>query len=89
LGVIGLHVGLGRAVVHGLLLLLVLRVGVLVVDGWLACGVGGLGVLLHGDFEEVSGKFLQYCDVKLKVGEVQCSRRCFQMRISVKALKDG
>lgn len=36
--------------VHGGLLLRVLGVGVLVVDGGLARDVGGLGVLLHGDW---------------------------------------
>jgi hypothetical protein len=63
-GVVGLEVcalrvlGLGRTGVlrvHGLLLLMVLCVRVLVVDGWVAGYVGGLGVLLHGDCEVLVG----------------------------------
>jgi hypothetical protein len=66
-GVVGLDVcalgmlGLGRAGVlriHWLLLLLVLRIRVLVVDGWLARYVGRLGKLLHGNYEVISKKSL-------------------------------
>ena len=82
-GVVGLNVCalgmLGRAGVlrvHGLLLLRVLRVGVLVVDGWLARYVGRLGYCCMGTLEGVIKMILRDCDISLKIRGAQCLRRC-------------
>lgn len=50
---------LGRE--HGGLLVVLGGVGVLVVDGGLARHVGGLGVLLHGDWEGLVGGWSRGC----------------------------